>query len=168
MSQLSVAVICSSCSRCIQESGKADESLSHIHCSQCAAVCVPALAPKWVMNRPILISRSWKQRRCFPEWYYLGKADFWVGSSSLYFHTLFDFSPELLYLCQTLGSLVTQGWLSVTSLPAACRTFRTGGRSRISSDVAGRWAGLSVALAQLCVLCTGLTWIRPGLKTWPC
>lgn len=43
----------------------------------------------------------------------------------LYFHALFDCSPEVLYLCQAFSSLVTQGWLGSAplsdSLPNACR-----------------------------------------------
>lgn len=32
--------------RCVQESGVADAPLPYHHCSQSAAVCVPAMAPK--------------------------------------------------------------------------------------------------------------------------
>lgn len=40
----------------------------------------------------------------------------------LYFYILFDFSPEVLYLCQALSSLVTQQWLGSAplSLLSAC------------------------------------------------
>ena len=59
-----------------------------------------------------------------PSTVLLRKSRFLSQLLLLYFHTLFDFSPEVLYLCQALSSLVTQGWFGSAplsdSLLSAC------------------------------------------------
>lgn len=158
VSQPSVAVICPTRSRCIQKSGEADELLFYHCCSQSTAVCIPAVVPKWAVDR--LISKSplflkmlgTEERRCFPAQYYLGKADFWVSFSSCIFIPFFTFTRGAISVpgTQFLGDprvawIIPSQWQSPDCLSS--RTFRTGGRSCVSSDMAGRWSGLSVALA---------------------
>lgn len=62
--------------------------------------------------------------RRLPGMILLRKSRFLSQLFLLYFHTLFNLSPEMLYLCQTHSSLVAQGWLESAplrdSLLSAC------------------------------------------------